>query len=209
MSFPVGDGVRFTEADITAVLDRADRYDVMVLGPGLGSVPEGFVEGLLAGWDGALLLDADGLNALSDVDALVARSAPTILTPHTGEFRRLTGVDPSYESATALSGDTGDVVLLKGSPTFVVGADRWVVGTGGPELATIGTGDVLSGAIGAYWAGGLDAATAARSGAFWHGLAGRRLAEKRTVTAKGLAIEIGSAERAAIDEPRSTDQPWS
>jgi hydroxyethylthiazole kinase-like uncharacterized protein yjeF len=209
MSFPVGDGVRFTETDITAVLNRADRYDVMVLGPGLGPVPEGFVSGLVAGWDGGLLLDADGLNALSGVDALVARTAPTVLTPHPGEFRRLTGSGPTYEAASALSATTGDVVLLKGSPTFVVGPDRWVVTTGGPELATIGTGDVLSGAIGAYWAGGLDAATAARSGAFWHGIAGKRLAERRTVTAEGLALEIGSAERAANRHRRSTDQPWS
>jgi len=82
-------------------------------------------------------------------------------------------------------------VLLKGAPTFVMGAERWVVTAGGAELATIGTGDVLSGMIGALVARGLDPETAARSAAHRHGLAGRRLAGVTTVTATGLAREVG------------------
>ncbi|MGA9595071.1 MAG: NAD(P)H-hydrate dehydratase, partial [Acidimicrobiia bacterium] len=87
--------------------------------------------------------------------------------------------------------ETGAVVLLKGNPTFVLGAEQWVVTTGGPELATIGTGDVLAGVVSALWARGLDGETAARSGAFWHGVAGADLASRRTLTATGLVDSIG------------------
>lgn len=202
MSFAVGDGSRFVEADCDRVLERAGRYDVMVLGPGLGAVPEGFVRRLLAGWDGPLVLDADGLNALSGVETLVTRSAPTVLTPHGGELQRLTDSEPSYGSAVTVGAETGSIVLLKGSPTFIVGTDRWLVTTGGSELATIGTGDVLSGMIAAFWAGGIDAEIAARSGAFWHGVAGKRLAARQMVTADELVVEVGRA-------VGSNAQPWS
>ncbi|MCP4308331.1 MAG: bifunctional ADP-dependent NAD(P)H-hydrate dehydratase/NAD(P)H-hydrate epimerase, partial [bacterium] len=87
--------------------------------------------------------------------------------------------------------DTGVIVLLKGNPTFVLGAEQWVVTTGGAELATIGTGDVLSGVVAALWSGGLETETAARSGAFWHGIAGAALASRRTVTATELVHTVG------------------
>ncbi|MGH3668590.1 MAG: NAD(P)H-hydrate dehydratase, partial [Acidimicrobiia bacterium] len=66
-----------------------------------------------------------------------------------------------------------------------------LVQTGGPELATIGTGDVLSGMIGALWARGLDARSAAVSAAYWHGVAGADLATSATVTADALARHVG------------------
>jgi NAD(P)H-hydrate epimerase len=66
-----------------------------------------------------------------------------------------------------------------------------VITSGGPELATIGTGDVLSGVVAALWAQGLDTEIAARSGAFWHGVAGSRLAALRTVTAEELVYAVG------------------
>ena len=80
--------------------------------------------------------------------------------------------------------------MLKGNPTFVLGVDRWLVRSGGPELATIGTGDVLAGMIAALWARGLDGADAARSAAYWHGRAGADLARSRTVTAEKLASSV-------------------
>ncbi len=83
------------------------------------------------------------------------------------------------------------VVLLKGTPTFVVGEQRWAVATGGRELATAGTGDVLAGMIGALWARGLDAETAARSAAYWHGVAGADLAASTAVTSDDLAVHVG------------------
>jgi NAD(P)H-hydrate repair Nnr-like enzyme with NAD(P)H-hydrate dehydratase domain len=91
-----------------------------------------------------------------------------------------------------LPDDVGVVVLLKGNPTFILGSERWVVASGGPELATIGTGDVLAGLAAAFWAGGLEIEDAARSAAYWHGVAGRRLAASETVTAGALAVAVGS-----------------
>lgn len=186
----IGEGDRFTAADADAVLDYTDRFDVVVLGPGLGE-DGGLARQLAVRRTGKLLIDADGLNNLGGIEPLAERDHPTLITPHAGEFRRLTGEDASYQTARTVSKETGSVVLLKGNPTFVVGAEQWVVTTGGPELATIGTGDVLAGVVAALWACGLDGETAARSGAFWHGVAGADLASRRTVTATGLAASIG------------------
>jgi NAD(P)H-hydrate epimerase len=84
------------------------------------------------------------------------------------------------------------VVILKGNPTFVTdGSTPWVVRSGGPELATIGTGDVLAGMVGALCARGLDPFVAARSAAYWHGVAGADLASRETVTADRLASWVG------------------
>jgi len=163
----------------------------MALGPGLGPGQEDFVAGLLQNWEGPLLIDADGINALRSPEALVERSYPTLITPHAGEFRRLTGLDASYRNAWELAVRTGAVVVLKGSPTFVAGEQLWAVTSGGAELATIGTGDVLTGLTAALWARGLDPETAGRSAAYWHGRAGSAIAQRSTVTAEQLAAEVG------------------
>ena len=114
-----------------------------------------------------------------------------VVTPHAGEFSRLTGETAAPEAARRLRSETGAVVLLKGNPSFVVGDEDWIVDSGGPELATIGTGDVLAGMIGAFAAAGLDVEVGARSAAFHHGVAGQRIASAGTVTALALASEIG------------------
>jgi NAD(P)H-hydrate epimerase len=191
MSRGVGAGSCFTTADIDGILEAAARYDVLAIGPGVGPVEGDFVESLVARWDGPVVLDADGLNALSDLRALT-RDGDIVVTPHGGEFFRLTGNEPSPAAAGVLARDCDVVVLLKGNPTFVLdGSENWVVASGGSELATIGTGDVLTGMTAAFLAGGLPADIAARSAAFHHGAAGRRLASVETVTATGLAAEIG------------------
>jgi NAD(P)H-hydrate epimerase len=191
MTIGIGAGERFSPPDASSVLDGAARYDVLAIGPGLGPVDAGFVEAILGGWNGPVVLDADGLNALDGIGAL-SRIDDTIVTPHTGEFNRLTGVEATHEAAASLAAETGATVLLKGNPTFVTdGGATWVVATGGPELATIGTGDVLTGMAAAYVAGGLPADVAARSAAFHHGAAGAALADARTVTATALVDEIG------------------
>lgn len=186
----VGEGDTFSADDAAAVLEYGERFDVMVLGPGLGVVPE-FVHAVVAGRTGKLLIDADGLNSLGGLEPLTEREGPTVITPHAGEFRRLTGEEPGYVSASAIPERAGTIVLLKGNPTFVLGAEQWVITSGGPELATIGTGDVLSGVVAAFWAQGFDGETAARSGAFWHGIAGSKLAALRTVTAEELVYAVG------------------
>lgn len=185
-----GEGERFGPADVPAILEAGERFDVMALGPGLGPGTAGFVAGLLEAWDRPLVLDADGITAATP-DLLAARRAPTVITPHGGEFRRLTGSDPGYREAARLADATGAIVLLKGNPTIVAGAGRWVVASGGPELATLGTGDVLTGLLAALVARGLDPETAARSAAHRHGLAGASLAARQAVTAGDLAVEVG------------------
>ncbi|MBU1228097.1 MAG: NAD(P)H-hydrate dehydratase [Actinobacteria bacterium] len=191
MTTAIGNGDDLgSEAD--PILEAAVRFDVIALGPGLGTGPgaAALVAGIAAGWRKPLVVDADGIKAMT-FEVLAARTAPTVITPHYGEFRRLTGEEPGWEAAAAVSAKTGAVVLLKGGPTFVTGAEVWAVTSGGPELATVGTGDVLTGMVAALIAQGLDPETAARSAAHRHGLAGAALHRHATVTATGLMSVIG------------------
>jgi hydroxyethylthiazole kinase-like uncharacterized protein yjeF len=108
------------------------------------------------------------------------RAAPTLLTPHAGEFARLAGTERSTVEqrrltlARDLAADLGVAVLLKGSTTLVAAPDGRVRvnSPDTPYLATAGSGDVLSGICGSLLAGGLDALDAGSAGAFLHGLAG-------------------------------------
>lgn len=196
MTRVVGSEPCLGEGSLLEVLELAARFDVLVLGPGLGldTSTAGLAAGLLWEWEGPLLVDADGLNVL-DGPGLLERSAPTVITPHAGEFQRLTGTAANFRSAAALAERTGAVVLLKGAPTFVMGESRWAVAEGGPELATIGTGDILSGMIAAFWAAGQDAETAARAAAFWHARAAADLAQTQTPTADSLADHLPKTTR--------------
>jgi hydroxyethylthiazole kinase-like uncharacterized protein yjeF len=174
-----------------------DRYQVLVIGPGLGGEGGDVVKHALAG-ERAMVLDADGLGRV-DVETLASAGGPVVVTPHAGEFRRLTGQAPSLEAVHGLAARTGAVVVLKGNPTFVSdGSLTQIVRSGGPELATIGTGDVLAGMIAALLARGLPPVVAASSGVYWHGVAGRALGRSGTVTADRLATQVG---RFAWDEP--------
>jgi NAD(P)H-hydrate epimerase len=186
----IGRGQRFGTTSAPAVLAAGERFDVMALGPGLGTGREGFVQALLELWERPMVLDADAI-AAAGVEALAARRHPTVITPHAGEFGRLTGESAGYRQAADLAARTGVVVLLKGSPTIVCGRERWVVASGGPELATLGSGDVLTGMVAALIARGLDAETAARSAAHRHGRAAADLAVAESVTAAGLARYVG------------------
>lgn len=187
----------FGPEDAAEVLELAGRFDVLALGMGMGAGPGSgaFMQAVLAGREGPLLVDADGLNALAGRPESLRRTAGgTVITPHAAEFTRLSGRTASYQEAARLAQDLGVTVLLKGAPTFVMGPpeERWAVASGGPELAAIGTGDVLAGMIGAFWAAGLDAHTAARSAAYWHGRAAADLRRTGTVTADRLAEHIAA-----------------
>ena len=180
------------------VLALIGRFDVLVVGPGLEPPPPNFVDRLLTDFDRPMVVDAGAIGAIDRVDTLLERSAPTVLTPHAGEFRRFTGMEPTPEEAMTLASATGSVVLLKGNPTFVASEHLSVVTTGGPELATIGTGDVLAGLIASLMAQGLGPSEAAEAGAYLHGIAGRRVALRQQVVAPDLVDELGVliAERA-------------
>jgi hydroxyethylthiazole kinase-like uncharacterized protein yjeF len=127
------------------------------------------------------VIDADGLGALGDVSraagVIAARQgAPVVLTPHDGEFARLTGEPPGTDrvgSVRRLSEVLGAVVLLKGSTTIVAAPDGAVLlaAAGSSRLATAGSGDVLSGVIGALLARGVEVQAAAALAAHVHGRA--------------------------------------
>lgn len=180
---PDKDGTLIQPA-LEAALESVDRADAFVLGPGLGRKPGTFklARKLAAAIEIPLLLDADGLNAHAGrIETLAERSAPTVLTPHAGELARLLETDSADIGAHRLrcaregAVRAGAVVLLKGDDTIVAAPDgRTAVNPGGaPALATAGTGDVLSGVIGAYLGKGMEPFHAACAGAFLHARAGR------------------------------------
>jgi NAD(P)H-hydrate epimerase len=169
------------------VLKVAERFRVLVLGPGLGRHDRtaAAVRRIVADAPIPLVLDADGLNALAgDVGPLRARAAPSVLTPHAGEYAHLAGEkvgEDRVAAARRLADRARAVVLLKG-PGEVIAEPAGQSGealtartaintTGGPWLATGGTGDVLSGIIGGLVARGADPFWAAAGGAFVHGRA--------------------------------------
>ena len=190
-------GIRVRDSDVwgddaSQALSHLDRYQALVVGPGLEPANTRFVEHLVKGFPGTLIVDAGALNALEDLEVLARRTGGTVLTPHAGEFNRLTGTAVSPWAVMDLAERTGAVVVVKGNPTFVAGDRLVVIDSGGPELATIGTGDVLAGMIGAFVAGGVAVGDAAATAAHLHGVAGRSLAERETVSAPALIWEIGA-----------------
>jgi len=170
------------------VLHELHRFGALVIGPGLGGNErtQAAVNQLVADAPIPVVLDADGLNALrGDLSPLRVRhsmlAAATVLTPHDGEYTRLVGEPPGtdrIDAARRLAVAADAVVLLKGSATVIAepGPDGRVAvnTTGGPWLATAGTGDVLSGIIGAFLARGAGAFEAAAAGAWVHGRAADR-----------------------------------
>ncbi|MFA5787164.1 MAG: NAD(P)H-hydrate dehydratase [Actinomycetota bacterium] len=165
------------------LLPLIERFDVLAVGPGLGTDPETreAVKSLVGLSSKPLVLDADGCNALAgSADMLAMRLAPTVVTPHPGEFSRMAGVDKAVlvagKARLALEAAAAwrSVVVLKGAHTVVANPDGRAVfnPTGGPELATGGSGDVLTGGLAALMARGLDPFDAARAAVFLHGLAG-------------------------------------
>ncbi len=154
------------------------RARALVAGPGLGPGAGDWLAPLLATLSVPVVLDADALDP-----ALLARREPGavwVLTPHDGEFARLSGHAPGADrvrAARELAASCGCVVLLKG-PTTVVASPEGpvrVVTSGTASLASAGSGDVLAGLIGALLARGRDALSAASLAAHLHGRAGSRL----------------------------------
>lgn len=145
-----------------------------------------------------IVLDADAVTMMIDgtlAPELRARSAPTVLTPHDGEFKRLAGSAPGDDrvgAALNLAAWTRAVVLLKGDRTIVAAPDgeAWVNPTGTPALATAGSGDVLGGLLGSLLAAGLSPVRAAVSAAYLHGLAGREAALRGSVTSADIAAVL-------------------
>jgi ADP-dependent NAD(P)H-hydrate dehydratase / NAD(P)H-hydrate epimerase len=193
------DGVRadWPEAIVTdARPGDAGRVQAWVVGPGMGTDDD--ARSLLAevlGTDLPVVVDADALTmAAREPDLVRQRSAPTVLTPHDREFERF-GVPVTADrigSARRLAADLGAVVLLKGSATVVADPDgtAFVNATGTPELATAGTGDVLSGILGALLATGTPPAETAAAAAHLHGRAGQVASEAGPLVAGDLVRRL-------------------
>ncbi|MCU1362078.1 MAG: hypothetical protein JWN99_3367 [Ilumatobacteraceae bacterium] len=160
-----------------------DRFHALVIGPGLGRNDDTAASTRHVAVQSPLpiVIDGDGLFALAwnadgAASLLRRREAPTVITPHDGEFEMLTGTRPGPDriaAARRLAADARCIVLLKGATTVVADPDGQVllITVGDERLATAGTGDVLSGIIGAFIAMQIDAFEAAAMGAWVHGRA--------------------------------------
>ena len=169
-----------------AALTSLDRFHSIVVGPGLGRSDDtaADIRKLVIDAPLPMVVDGDGLFALGwssegATTLLRRRAAPTVLTPHDGEYALLSGSQPGIDrmvAARRLAADSGCTVLLKGAATIVAepDGDALVVTAGDARLATAGTGDVLSGIIGALLASGMRPFHAAAAAAWVHGQAGRR-----------------------------------
>jgi ADP-dependent NAD(P)H-hydrate dehydratase / NAD(P)H-hydrate epimerase len=169
-----------------AALGSMERFHAAVIGPGLGRTADACeqIRRVVAESPLPLVVDGDALFALAWSGAgartlLHNRRAPTVLTPHDGEYQMLAGEPPIADrlvAARRLAADTGCVVLLKGPTTVIADpkADTLVVTAGDERLATAGTGDVLAGVIGRLLAGGVEPFHAAAAAAWVHGRAAER-----------------------------------
>ena len=122
------------------------------------------------------MIDADGINVLAGhIDLLRGRTAPTILTPHEGEFARITGqaCNDRFAEAKDFAADHQVILLLKGHRTVVTdGETCYINHTGNPGMAVGGSGDMLAGMITALLGQGVSPIEAAACGAWLHGAAG-------------------------------------
>jgi ADP-dependent NAD(P)H-hydrate dehydratase / NAD(P)H-hydrate epimerase len=185
---PDDDGFH-TPAGIGDLEEMAERAGAVVLGPGLGRAESAqeFARGVAVAVEAPLLVDADGLNAHSGrLELFREREAPTVLTPHEAELGRLLEVETEEVAAHRVASvreaaeRSGAVVLLKGDDTIVAlpGGPLAISRGGTPALATAGTGDVLSGLIGALLAKGMGPFEAASLGVLAHAGAARHAAKR-------------------------------
>ncbi len=165
------------------ILNIVKDHNAIAIGPGLGQHREtkDLIRRLIPKLEVPAVIDADGLNAIVGfTDIFKAVKVPMVLTPHPGEFNRLTGkpvpidIHERIKVATEFAKTYNTTLVLKGSPTIVADPDGncYLNPTGNNGMATGGSGDVLTGAIGAFLAGGLSAVDAAVCGVYIHGLTG-------------------------------------
>jgi NAD(P)H-hydrate epimerase len=216
MTFPVDEGAAgcFGLASVPRLAAEAGARDVVVLGPGLGREAETAraVERLLAELERPTVVDADGLWPFAGRPEALRSAAARVLTPHPGELSRLLE-RPARElerdrvaAARELARRSGAVAVLKGARTVVARPDGAVRinPTGGPGLASGGTGDVLAGAIGALLAQRLEPFDAAALGVYLHGLAGE-IAGSAGALAGDVARLLPEARR-RVESTREPDE---
>lgn len=179
MVFPLPDHEgRLSFEALPVILERLATADACLIGPGLGQGDEleRLLPEIVRNCKCPLVLDADGINILSrHMDVLRGAGCPLILTPHEGEFRRLSQApeEDRIAGAMALARELGAVILRKGHETVVTDGNKTYVNrTGNPGMATGGSGDVLAGILTALLGQGLPPLEAAAAAAWLHGRAG-------------------------------------
>jgi hydroxyethylthiazole kinase-like uncharacterized protein yjeF len=201
---PAGTVAPEARAVVEAYLERADA---VAIGPGMGrnEDTDRFIRDMVAGCGKPVVIDADGITAFAGKsDLLTEVGSRAVITPHSGELKRLTGADipaspPERVARTAeLAKALGVTLLHKGAPSLVAdpGEGVWVNTSGNSALATGGTGDVLTGMVGGLLAQGADPTDAACTASFLHGKAGELAAEShgiRGVIAGDLLPCLGQA----------------
>lgn len=164
-------------AAVPEIMERLPKMDAVLVGPGLGQRTGTLevVKAVLECAECPVVLDADGINLIaSHKDIVRKRTAPTILTPHAGEFARLGGrMEDRKAAAEQMATDLHCIMLLKGHNTVITdGCTTYINSTGNPGMAVGGSGDVLAGMIAALGGQGIEPLQAAACGAWLHGAAG-------------------------------------
>jgi NAD(P)H-hydrate epimerase len=182
-------GQNLARSHIALLREQFEKASAVAIGPGLGMSTQTVsavrkIVGLAVQRKKPMLLDADGLKALGVIKKRIF-DAPTVVTPHPGEFQAIAGKAPSrdlairIEEVKELASKSGAVVLLKGHTDIVSDGTRTKLNnTGNPGMTVGGTGDVLSGIVAGLMAQGVDAFRAAVAGAFINGAAGDFAEEK-------------------------------
>ena len=171
-------GGRLSEAAVPEILEKLPRMDAVLIGPGLGLGQGSFavLKAVLTHAACPVVVDADGITLLvPHMDILRGREAPTILTPHDGEFTRLFGPvgEDRMASARAAALESRGIMLLKGHRTCVTdGIREYRNTTGNPGMAVGGSGDVLAGVLVSLLGQGLEPLEATACAAWLHGKAG-------------------------------------
>ena len=203
----------FGPGSLPAVRDFAATRDAVALGPGLGTAPAtvAFVQGLLGDLATPCVIDADALNCM--LGGSWSKGSPRVITPHPGEASRLLGEATAelqrdrVATARALERQTGCVAVLKGAGTIVAARDEtWLNPSGNPGMGTAGSGDVLTGMVGALLARGLSPDAAATAAVYWHGVAGDKAAADKGeagMLASDISDCLGVSLRAEATAPRA------
>ena len=178
------EGGKLSLAALPEIRRLLPKMDAVLIGCGLGQ-SAGTLAALrtvLEEFRGPVVVDADGINLLAGhMDILRERHAPTILTPHAGEFARIGGDNNAdrVSETRRFAEEYGCILLLKGHETVISdGKETYVNQTGNPGMAVGGSGDVLSGIIVSLLGQGIEPLKAAACGAWLHGRAGDICAER-------------------------------
>ncbi|MDP7168893.1 MAG: NAD(P)H-hydrate dehydratase [Nitrospinota bacterium] len=203
------------------ILEAASSMDAVIVGPGISTHPRTveLVQSLIKHFEIPLVLDADGLNALSqDITVLDGTRTELLLTPHPGEMARLGRISASNVQADRagiaidFASAHGVTLALKGARTIIAtpGGSAWLNPTGNPALASGGTGDILAGVVGGLLAQGISSEGALVAGTYLHGAAGDIAANRIGgvgLTATDLLPALPLARSQTMDT-KGGDAPW-